>query len=491
MDVHIAAGILCIQLGIQHFGRSRAFHIVQVDDSGHGNTGAFAHGYAAVGHNGSDGMGGGSVHHHAGLFFFLTAFLQFAALPGVLGHRPVDQVGIVGFQPAVCLDLVAVAAFGHHLAVVDQSRRITADLVVGACYANGGGHSLPACSYIDHACVIGNGFVAPGHHAYVACAVDVCLYNFRRRVVFNIVMAAGTAHGRRALQGAGNTHGHAGNIAVGRSTDIQVTHIHGGGALFICIGYACGRRVLDPVHAYRYYTGEERIRPGKLQSRRPGVQGGGSVCFHGNQRGLAAAVLVNGSILQASRVVLEDVGICPDALGTDKRFFADADAYRHRGGLGHIRSRCADSRGRVVLLNRGNVCVVNFRPEGLPAVARIGALVAFRQGHADAQRYRSVLNSQLRRSGNGCFAGLVRSCRFYGRRITDCIPFRCGRIRIPVFVFPHDGNRIVMAPIYAKVAVGRHSAVILIGSRRPQGHSQGIGVIGGVQGHIHAFRRVF
>ena len=478
MDVHIAAGILCIQLGIQHFGRSGALHIVQVDDPGHGSTQpAAAVGYAAVGHDGSNGVSGGSVHHHAGLFFFLTAFLQLAALPGIFGYRPVDQVGIVGFQPAVCLDLVAAAPLRCHLAVIDQSGGIAADLIVGTCDANGGCRRFASQGRRQHPGVVGDGLVAPGHHAHVPCTVDVCLYNFRRGVVFDIVVAAGTAHRHGSFQGAGSAHGHAGNIAFGIRADIQVAHVHGGGALFICIGYACGRRVLDPVHAYRHHAGQEGFIPGKLQGRRPGVQGGGSVCFHGNQRGLAAAVLVDSSILQASRVVLENVGVRPDALGANQRFFGNAHTHRHRGGLGHIRSRCADSRGRVVLLNRGNVCVVNFRPEGLPAVARIGALIAFRQGHADAQRYRRILNGQLRRSGNGRLAGLVRSCRFYGRRITDRIPFRCGRIRIPVLVFPHDGNRIVMAPVYAKVTVGRHGAVILIGSRRPQGQGQGIGVV--------------
>ena len=47
-----------------------------------------------------------------------------------------------------------------------------------------------------------------------------------------------------------------------------------------------------------------------------------------------------------------------------------------------------------------------------------------------------------------------------------------------------------MTPVYAKVAVSRHGAVILIGSRRAQGQSQGIGIVRCVQGHVHAIRRV-
>ena len=37
---------------------------------------------------------------------------------------------------------------------------------------------------------------------------------------------------------------------------------------------------------------------------------------------------------------------------------------------------------------------------------------------------------------------------------------------IPVFIFPDNGNRIVMAPVNAEVSVGRYGPAIFIGRRR-------------------------
>ena len=48
-----------------------------------------------------------------------------------------------------------------------------------------------------------------------------------------------------------------------------------------------------------------------------------------------------------------------------------------------------------------------------------------------------------------------------------------------------------MAPVDAKVTVGRHGTAILIGGRRAHRQSQGIGVVVCVQGNIYPLGRVF
>ena len=216
-------------------------------------------------------MGRRSVHHHAGLFFFLPAFLQLAGRPGIEGDRTVDQVCIIRLQFAVCFNLVAVAAFGHYFAVTNQRFGIAADLVVGTGHAEGGRNALPIRSHVDYAGIVGNGLVALRNHAHIARAVNIRIFYFRSSTVSNIIMAAGTAHCRGSFHSHGSAHGHAGNIAVGHGADIQITNVQRRRIRFICIGHASHGIICNAVHAHSHHAGQEGIRTGELQRRRAGI----------------------------------------------------------------------------------------------------------------------------------------------------------------------------------------------------------------------------
>ena len=272
---------LFVQLRILYFRHRKAAHVVQIDDAGQGSAGPAvtrSHSHTAVSQYGRNGMGRGSVYHHAGLFLFLPAFLQPAGRPGIGGDRAVDQVRVICLQFAPGLDGVEYIitgfiffTFGHHLAVADQRFGIAADLVVGTGHAEGGRNALPIRSHINYAGIVGDGFVALRHHAHIACTVNIRIFNFRRSTVINIIMAAGTAHCRGSFHCHGNAHGHAGNIAVGHSADIQIANVQRRRIRFICIGHASHGIICNAVHAHSHHAGQEGIRTGELQRRRAGI----------------------------------------------------------------------------------------------------------------------------------------------------------------------------------------------------------------------------
>ena len=328
-------------------------------------------------------MGSGSVHHYAGLFLFFPAFLQLTAGPGVFGHCAVDQIRIaacVGLQLTLCFDRLVLfrASCSHYRAVLYNSLRGAGQFVAGAAYAEGGGNTLAARSHVQHARIVADSLIAQGHHAHIARAVDIRLLNFSRSIVLNVIMAAGTACDCCSFHSHRSPHGHAGDFAFGSTVNIQVPQIHSRGVLFIRIGHTCRSGIFDAVHPCRHNPGQESVRPGKLQSRRPGLQGGRSVRFHGHQRRLAAAIFVYGGILQPCRIVFENIGIRPDALGGKFRAFHQPCAYGCRGRFGSIRSDGADYRRFAVLFHGRNIRIVDLSPNSFSSVAGFGSLVAFR-----------------------------------------------------------------------------------------------------------------
>ena len=224
-------------------------------------------------------------------------------------------------------------------------------------------------------------------------------------------MAAGPAKGRRTLPGTGNSGRHAGNVSSGSGADIQVTCVHGNGALLFRIGHACACGIFDAVHANCNHAGQIRLLPGQLQGRRPGLKGGGCLGFHGYKGFPAAALPVNCGILQPGRICLVDIGVRPYALGADFGLRRNADAHGDSLCPGSIRTRCADRRRLAVFFNRGDIRIVDLGPDGFFAVSFFGTFIAFRQGHADAQSHRRVRNRQLGSAGGGVLAGLI--CSFY------------------------------------------------------------------------------
>ena len=263
-------------------------------------------------------MGSGSIYHHAGLCLFFPAFLQLAGRPCIGGDRTVDQVCIIRLQFAVCFNLIAVAAFGHYFAVTDLRFSFAADLIVGAGNAEGGRNPLPAGhSHVNYAGIVGNGLVALRHHAHIARAVNIGIFNFRRSTVINIIMAAGTTDCCRSFHSHGSAHGHAGDLAVGCGADIQISCVQGSCGLFTRIGHAGRGIICNAVHTHSHHTGQEGIRAGKLQRRRACLYCRGSIRFHRNQRCLAAACCINRSIFQACRIVFVDFGIRTQTLGGD------------------------------------------------------------------------------------------------------------------------------------------------------------------------------
>ena len=294
IDTHIAAFafLIFIDPGIQYFRCSFAAHIIQIHYACHGTGSSLishAYGHTAVGHHGSNGMGCGRIHYHAGLCFFLTAFLQPAdtvfpvialtffkgsAGPGVPAYSAVNQIFfIIGvfFQFAVRLNGIVVIAPGHNFTVVNQGKSLSGDFIIRTCHTNSGSYTLPADTHIQHAGIIGNGFVAPGHHAHVARTVDVRLFNCCYHIILNVIVAAGTSCRRRSFHGSGSTHGHAEYIAFRCSTDIQIAYVHGRICLFFSVCHTCRCFIFNAVYANRNYTGQEGIRPGELHGSCAGL----------------------------------------------------------------------------------------------------------------------------------------------------------------------------------------------------------------------------
>ena len=319
--------------------------------------------------------------------------LKRTSRPSIAAYRAVDQVRLTVFifftQFTLGLNLVSVAALGCHRTVGNQRLGLATDLVVGSGYSDGSRQAVSANSYIQHARIVGDCVVALRYHAHIARAVDIGFFNFCRCVIFNQVIASGTACNRRTLKRAGYAHGHTYNIAFAGSVNIQVAHVLSQIILFICIGHRCRGGIFDFIYTNCNYTGQERIRSGQLHSCRTGTDGRRRIRLHADQRALAVAIatanrritLVNRCILQACRIVLIDIGIRPHALGAYRRLFRNPDAHCHRRGFGCIGRGRADYRSFTVNFYRCNIGIVNFRPQGFLAIAFSSAFVAFRQGY--------------------------------------------------------------------------------------------------------------
>ena len=155
MDVHIAAIIGTVKIGIQHLRDSRAAHIVQVHYAGQSAaerflTGSYCH--TAVGHSRGNAMGSRSIHYHTGLLFLYTALLQPAYAvrlislsffkgttgPGASVYRALYHVFFVFsilFQLALCLDNLVViisasTARSVYRTVLNQRFRLAGNLII-------------------------------------------------------------------------------------------------------------------------------------------------------------------------------------------------------------------------------------------------------------------------------------------------------------------------------------------------------------------------
>ena len=351
------------------------------------------------------------------------------------------------------------------------------DLIIGTCYANSGGNTRPTGSYVHYACVIGNRFIALGHYTHVALAIDKGLLNLCNRIVFNVIVAAGTAHGCHSFYCSGSAHGHAEDIAFGCGADIQIAHVHGSFILFIGIGQSCRGSILNPVYPYRHYACQEGVRSGKLQRRSPRLKDRYCIRLYRYQSFFAAIACINRSIVQACRIVFEDIGIRADPLGAEFGISRQTDTRRHCRRLGFIPCCSGDGCGFTVLLNRSNFRIVNLRTNRFFAVARCGTLIAFRQGNADAQGYSSRFYRQFAGTGNGGLACLVRRFHRHRRCVGNfifCCPVSTvlpGGVfpMMPIFIFADHGNGIVVSPVHGKVTVGRHDSVFFIRCGRAYG----------------------
>ena len=511
----VAAFVIFIDLGIQHFSRGRAADIVQVDNTGHFHSGAAgAHSHADIAHVGSNGMGARSIHHHAGLILFITARLQLACRPGIGGYCSVNQVIVVViicfipvFHFTLGLDLVAIAAISYHLTVLNQGRSIAGELVVGAGYTNGDSRVGRArYAYVHHAGVVTDGLIALGHHAHVAGALYIRVHDLGRNIVLNKVMATGAAKSDGGVGADGGTDTNAENTAAGSRVSAQVAHVHGigisisisigiyisrascagvtsgcSGRPFFRIGHSCHGVVFDAVHAHRHHAGQGGFiaSGGNFKSCRRRGQAGGSGSLQIHQCVLVF-VLVNGSILHARRIVLVDPGVCSRALGTEGGLLCIAHTYGYRGGRGIVRGGSRNRRTRSrnsfadcrARLHCRNIRVVNFRPQALLAVPGIVIRgIAFRQGHGDADAGFAALGVYGGGAGHGGLLGIVRSRYRYGFGIGNLV-FRCPVIiiavavclcslypMVAVLVLADDRHGIVVAPVQGDVALHREGGV--------------------------------
>ena len=288
---YITAGCVRIQLGIQHFRGRFAAYIVQVDHAGQGSpypVVAQSHSHAAVGHDRGNGMGRRSIHDHAGFLFFPTAFLQPAdavffgipfpffkgpAGPGIPAYRAVDHVFFIVCvicQRARRLDRMTAAACGHDVAVFNPGTCLPGKFVIRSRHAKSSRDPLPAGRNVQYAGIVGDGFIALRYDAHIPCAVDIRLFYGSCNIVFNIVMTAGTAYGCYSLDSCRSAHANAEDFPLADGADIQISHVHGSLRQLVRIGHSACGAVLNPVYAYRYHTGQERIRPGKLHGSRTG-----------------------------------------------------------------------------------------------------------------------------------------------------------------------------------------------------------------------------
>ena len=465
---NVAAGRCCVYPGIQYLRRGLAADTVDVQKARHAGADTAVSGgnrHPGVAQHGRDAMGCGSVHHHAGLFLFFPAFLQPAAGPGVLRHGAVDKPVIFFFQPALCPDdLVIVAAAGsRYRAVLYNSLRGAGQFVVGSADAESGGNALTQNIDVQDPCVIVNGFVALGHHAYIALAVHIGVGQGGKGVVFNVIVAAGTAHCNGSFPGTGSPHGRTDDLSVSVAANAQVPQVHGSILLFLAVGNTGRRCILDTVHAYGRHAGEERLFPAELQGRRAGIQFRLTVCFYRYQGCLAACVFIYGCIGKGRGGLLVDFRIGQHQLGPHFGFLRDPRADGYGCCFGRILGRGADHRSIIVFFQGGNVRVADFRPHRFLSVAVRGTASDIRQGHADSQGHRTAVYGQGAASGDSGRGCLVRGVHFYGSCIRDDVT--AGSIFCSFPVFPDGRHGVVIAPVHAEVAVGRHGPVFLIGSR--------------------------
>ena len=131
--------------------------------------------------------------------------------------------------------------------------------------------------------------------------------------------------------------------------------------------------------------------------------------------------------------------------------------------------------------------MVDLGPDGFFAISRLGTLIAFRKGHANAQRHRRICNRQLGSAGAGSLAGLIFRLHRHGRGVGNYILLV---VFLPVHVLADHSHGIVMSPVHGKVAKGRHLPAILIGCCSAYGQGQRISIVVCIQGQVYAFIRV-
>ena len=312
-------------------------------------------------------MGRGRIYHHAGLFLFCPACLQFAALPGIGCHSAVDQVFILfciifqfAFGPD---DLVFVAAaFCHHAAVADQGLRFAADRIARHGYANGCGSPRPAGCHIHNSCVIGEGIVAQGYYAYVPFALYIRVVQQGADIIFYQVIAAGTAYGSYAFSCYGRTCRHTRNRTGGGCADTQVPCIKGNLIRFMGIRNISRRSIPDPVPAHSHNACQDAVRPAHLYGCRSGADFRFTVCRHGHVGGSAApgACYINPGIVQACTGQLVRLRVRHNDLRAQPGLLRNTDAHGNSGRAGCIGSFCADNRRFAVLFDSSDICVIDF-----------------------------------------------------------------------------------------------------------------------------------
>ena len=262
-------------------------------------------------------MGRGGIYHHAGLFLFHPACLQFAALPGIGCHGAVNQVSIIFcilFQFALCPDdlVVIVAAFCYYSTIADQGLRFAADRIVRHGYANGCRSPCSADCHIRNPCVVGDGIVAQGYYTYVPFALYICVMQQGADIILHCVITAGTAYGSYAFSRYGSACRHTHNGTGGGCADTQVPCIKGNSIRFFGIRNIRLRSIPDTVSAHSHNAGQERIRSAYLYSCRTGPHFRFTIRMHGYAGRLAAGIiaLINNGIVQACRSQFVRFRVC-------------------------------------------------------------------------------------------------------------------------------------------------------------------------------------
>ena len=193
--INIGSIVRFVEIRVQNFGRSFPFDGVKVYRTGKLNAEAAGSRQAAGRQLGNDGVGGGTVHHDAGLVFRFAVFAELLPVCGNIQFFRFKEVVIL--RPG---NSNVPRVRSRYRAALYQRVGTAGNLVDGNCrpdaHFSGGGDVEAPGEVVETV-------VASRHYAHAAIGGEVLIFDDGIHIVTNVIVAAGTAKGTLSLYGNG------------------------------------------------------------------------------------------------------------------------------------------------------------------------------------------------------------------------------------------------------------------------------------------------